>query len=451
MYIKRAAELKLLEEQYQEAGNNLIILYGRKGMGKTTLLSEFIEGKQSVFYYQGAECVDRLQLYRMNRQAFWQDNPDKLLDYPILFSEFIGMSEGKAIIILDEFHYIMKNCPGFIETFRLLSNKNRPVMFVLCSSSIRWVENEMIHDLGNMAVHITSYLKLKEITFVDFVERFPRSSVETCIYINAILGGIPQYLDEWMEDKSVKENIIHSLLNKNSRLYEAPQQHLKLELREPAVYNTILAALAEGNRKLNDLHAITEFSRAKISVYLKHLIELDLVEKLTPLSQEGRDNVKKGMYRIKDNFINFWYRFVFPNLSELMRGKADNVYEEKVAPYLNEYMQEYFADVCTEFLKLMNLKQKLPEKILWWERWYGKNGTLDILAQSEKGKNLVGNCIWKEKKADLNDYDTLQSLAADAGKEPDSCFLCSKEGFTEELRGIADSNTNLTLVELDDL
>ncbi|MDD3173024.1 MAG: ATP-binding protein [Herbinix sp.] len=476
MVVRRTAELKLLEEQYAEAGNNLVILYGRKGMGKTTLLSEFLEDKLSVYYYEGTECVDQLQLLRMNQQVQRvEDQNDirkneihnneiynneihnnevhknEVLSYPLLFSQFIGRKEDKTIIVLDEFHYIMKNSPSFMETFKLLGDTNNSVMFLLCSSSIRWIENEMISCLGTMASYITAYLKLKEFTFVDFVNRFPKFSVETCIYINAILGGIPEYLDEWKEDRSVQDNIIDLLLNKNSRLFMAPQQFLKLELREPAVYNTILSVMAEGNRKLNDLHAKTGFSRAKISVYLKYLIQLDLVEKLTPLSEEGKENVQKGLYRIKDNFLSFWYRFVFPNLSDLMLRRVYLVYEERVVPYLTEYMGEYFADVCTEFLKLMNMHQRLPEKYLWWDRWYGKNGTIDILAQGETGKILVGKCLWDERKADISDYEALVLLSREAEKNPDYCYLFSKEGFTEKLRSKADEDKSIILVGLDDL
>jgi AAA+ ATPase superfamily predicted ATPase len=451
MVVKRSAELKLLEEQYAQADNNLIILYGRIGMGKTTLLSDFLEGKPSAYYYQGTECVDKLQLQRMNRQVYSQEQHQEILAYPVLFEELIGLSEEKTIIVLDEFHYIIRNSPDFMETFRLLNNTNKPVMFILCTSSIRWVENEMITDFGSVTSQITAYLKLKGFSFVDFVSRFPDSSVEACIYINAILGGVPEYLNEWRESRTVAENIKSLMLNKNSRLFTAPQQFLKLELREPAVYNTILSALAQGNRKLNDLHACTEFSRAKISVYLKHLIELDLVEKLSPLSEEGRENVQKGLYRIKDNFFGFWYRFVFPNLSELMLKRMDQVYEERISPYLNDYMGEYFADVCAEFLKLMNLHQRLPEKFLWWDRWYGKNGTIDILAQSETGKILVGKCIWEDKEAGIGDYEKLVSLAAEAGKEPLYCYVFSRSGFSKELISRSEENANLELIGMDDL
>lgn len=451
MIVKRVSELKLLEDQYAIPGNQLVILYGRKGMGKTTLISQFLKDKPAAYYYEGQECDHKLQLYRMNQQMKNSSGVELALEYQTMFSDYIGKQAEKAIIVLDEFHYIIKNSPEFSKTLELLGDEKHPVMFVLCSSSIRWVENEMISSFGYSAAYISSYMKLKEFTFIDFVNRFPHSAVETCIHINAILGGIPEYLDEWQESRSIGENLKAIMLNKNSRLLMATQQYLKLELREPAVYNTILSALSEGNRKLNDLYGKTGFSRAKISVYLKHLIQLDLVEKLIPLNEEGKEHVQKGLYRIKDNYFNFWYRFVFPNLSEIMLNQGDVVYEHKVVPALEQYIQEYFADVCTEYLKLMNLHERLPGKFLWWDRWYGKNGTIDILAHSEKGNYLIGKCLWEKRMADRADYEDLLILAQGAVREIELIYLFSRSGFTEELRVISQSSERLRLIGLEEL
>ncbi len=451
MLVKRTAELKLLEEQYSTAGNNLVILYGRKGMGKTSLIKEFLVDKPSAFYYEGMECEDELQFLLMNRRVHRENGSYELTDYPILFSSLLSSGEDKTIIILDEFHYILKSSSDILEAFRILKSQNRSVMFVLCSSSIRWVENEMVSELGEYAAFITAYMKLKEFTFVDFVNRFPKSSVETCIYINAILGGIPEYLASWQESLSVEKNIKNLLLNKNSRLIHAPQQLLKLELREPAVYNTILYYLAVGNRKLNDLHSKTGYSRAKISVYLKNLIQLDIVEKLVPLDEEGKENAMRGLYRIKDNFLSFWYRFVFPNLSEIMLDSADRIYTREIAPDLDTYMEEYFADVCTEFLKLMNLHERLPEKFIWWDRWYGKNGTIDILAQTGDKKTLVGNCHFENRITEPEEYLALLALADEAKVSSDYCYLFSRKGFSDELKKMAADRKDLILIGLEDL
>ena len=450
MFVKRVAERKLLEEQYASGGSNLVILYGRKGMGKTSLITEFLSDKKTAFYYEGMECEDHLQLQLLNGRLSKEKLDTSPSDYSVIFS-MITSGDEKTILVLDEFHYIIKNGTGILEALRLLNDRKHPVMIVLCSSSIRWVENEMLSSLADYATYITAYMKLKDFTFVDFVNRFPKSSVETCIYINSILGGIPEYLDAWQEELSVKDNIKSIILNKNSGLIHAPQQFLKLELREPAVYNTILYHLAQGNRKLNDLHVKTGFSRAKISVYLKNLIQLDIVEKLVPLGDEGRENAKKGLYRIRDNFLSFWYRFVFPNFSEIMLNKIDTVYEEQIEPYLDEYIGEYFADVCSEFLKLMNIHNRLPAAFQWWDRWYGKSGTIDILSQSDDKKTLISRCLWEDEVAGVEIYNRLLALAEEARVVPDYCYLFSKKGFSDELRSLATNRDDIILIGLEDL
>lgn len=449
MFIRRTAELNLLESQYASEGNNFVILYGRSGIGKTLLIKEFMEGKPA-YYFAGTECEGRMLLSLMNNR--WRDGSQPAYsDYLLLFSELTGRQEKKAVIILDEFYTLIKNAPELMEAFRLFENPHRPVMFLLSSSSIKWVENEMLEYMGGYASYITSYLKLKEFTFVDFVNRFPKESVETCIYINAIFGGVPDYLNYWREGRSVRDNILCNILNKNSRLFYEPQYFLKQELREPAVYHTILSALSLGNRKLNELHAITGYSRAKILVYLKHLIELDVVEKLVPLGEEGKENARKGLYRITDHFLSFWYRFVFPNLSDLLLSDTEKVYEEKIRPFLNQYICEYFADVCTEFLKLMDQHKRLPVSYLWWDRWYGKKGTIDILAKGPGEETLAGCCIWEDRMVDHTDYEKLITLCGEAKIVPADLYLFSKMGFIKDLRQLAVEQNNIHLVGLEDL
>lgn len=451
MFVKRSAELKLLNDQYNSPQSNLVILYGRKGIGKTSILKDLMEGKPA-YYYLGVECEDRMQVGLMNLEWFQsEESYVPIQDYRLLFSSLIKRELQKTVIILDEFHSILKNSNQLLEAFQLVEESQTPVMFVLCSSSIRYVENEMVKSLGHKATFITAYLKCKELSFVDFVSRFPKTSVENCIFINSILGGIPDYLEEWDEDKTIRQNMIGTVLNKNSRLFFEPEHFLKQELREISVYNTILSSLASGNRKLNDLHRVTGYSRAKIIVYLKLLIELDIVEKLVPLSEEGKENAKKGLYRITDHFLSFWYRFVFPNLSELQLGRASQVYDAKIEPNINLYMEEYFSDVCMEYLKLMNLHQRLPVKYQWWERWYGKNGTIDIVAKSQNNNTLVGKCFWEDRPVDESDFDKLLMLSKEAGQQPESFYLFSKKGFTKGCVDIAKNRETIHLVSLEDL
>lgn len=450
MFIKRTAEMNLLIQQYESPGTGLVILYGRKGIGKTTLLKEFISDKPA-FYYTCVECAERMQLNRLVSK--WQAEGLPSGDYKNYFDPIatLASESRKTVIILDEFHLLLKEGSGLLEVVQLLDQLPGSVMLILCSSSIRFVENEMVGWMGATASRINSYLKLKEFTFVELVNRFPQSSVETCIHINGILGGIPDYLEEWKEGRTLKENIIAAVLDKNNRLYPEPLHYLKQELREPTVYSTLLASLAEGNRKLNDLHISTGYSRAKILVYLKHLTTMDIVEKLVPTEEEGRENAKKGLYRIKDHYLNFWYRFVFPHISLLELGLKEQVYDAYISPGLNQYMEEYFADVCMEYLKLMNQHRRLKGNYQWWDRWYGKNGTIDIIAKGKEDNTLIGKCIWEDRLAGPEDYASLCSLSKEAGLKPELYYLFSRNGFTGELTEQVKGREDLVLVGLDEL
>ena len=450
MFIKRTAEMNLLTKQYESPGTALVILYGRRGIGKTTLLREFISDKPA-YYYGCVECEERMQLNRL--VTIWQGEELPSGDYSDYIGIFaaLGAENQKTVIILDEFHLLLREGSGLLEAVQQLKHLPGPVMLILCSSSIRFVENEMVGWMGAAASQINSYLKLKEFTFVELVNRYPSSTVETCIHINGILGGVPNYLEEWKEDRTLRENIIAAVLDKNSRLYQEPLNYLKQELREPAVYSTLLASLAEGNRKLNDLYSSTGYSRAKILVYLKHLTAMDIVEKLVPTGDEGRENAKKGLYRIKDHYLHFWYRFVFPYISMLELGYKEQVYDAYISPGLNQYMEEYFADVCMEYLKLMNQHQRLQGKYQWWDRWYGKNGTIDIIAKGRGENTLAGKCFWEDRLTGPEDYEFLCNLSKEAGLKPELYYLFSRNGFTGEMTGLAKDRKDLVLVGLSEL
>lgn len=450
MFVKRTVEMNLLTKQYENPGTALVILYGRKGIGKTTLLKEFILDKPA-FYYGCVECAERMQLNRMVSK--WQAEGLPSGNYKDYIGPIAALAaeSQKTVIILDEFHLLLREGSGLLEAVQQLDQLPGSVMLILCSSSIRFVENEMVGWMGSTVARINSYLKLKEFTFIELVNRFSKSTVETCIHINGILGGVPDYLEEWKEDRTLKENIIAAVLDKNSRLYPEPLHYLKMELREPAVYSTLLASLAEGNRKLNDLYNSTGYSRAKILVYLKHLTAMDIVEKLVPTEEEGRENAKKGLYRIKDHYFYFWYRFVFPHISLLELGLKEQVYEAYISPGLNQYMEEYFADVCMEYLKLMNQHRRLKEDYQWWDRWYGKNGTIDIIAKGKADNTLTGKCIWEDRLVGPEDFEFLCGLFREAGLKPELYYLFSRNGFTTELTEQAKGREELVLVGLDEL
>jgi len=368
---------------------------------------------------------------------------------------------GKVLIIIDEFHFLVKTSDAFKVAFLKVLMEEK-CMFLFLSSSVNWVENSMVEDFGPAARALYGTVKLKEFSFLELVKRFPNMSVEKTIYANAVLGGVPEYLNYWNEKSSVRENLLRLFFRKDAPLLYGAESFLKRELRELGAYNAILASMASGRNKLNDIYTRTGFSRAKISVYIKNLIELDVVEKVFSFdASESANlvhaNVQKGLYRIKDNYLRFWYRYVFPNLSSILLGQGERVYEEEVAKDFASYMQESFTNVCSEYLKLMNQYGRLGNRYENWGTWYGKSGLIDVVAGNKEGAFLAGFCRFDSRMMNVKDLSWYKELLELAMLIPKELYLFSKAGFTEELRQKVNAgskgleNCKINLVGLEDL
>ena len=288
VFVGRERELAMLEKSYQSAKNGVVVLYGREGIGKTALIRQFIKEKPYV-YYQARE------LSELEQNRFFDEKKEELE----------SMSAGqKTCFIVDEFDLMQKGYKQFFADFSDYVEKLPAgrVMILLLSSSVQWVENSMVSDMGNLASAITAFIKLKEFTFMEMMERFPDSTTEECVAIYGIMGGVPAYLNFWNPKETIRKNILRIILDDKGVLHREAQRFLKTALRELPFYSTILSVLAEDEPKLNYLYNRTHFSRAKISVYIKNLMQLDVAAKIFSYEPEKKDNIQKGLYGITDSF-----------------------------------------------------------------------------------------------------------------------------------------------------
>ncbi len=439
MFVGRTQELKQLEDAYRQERNAAVVLYGRYGIGKTELAALFAKDKPIIFY-TARELSEQEQCFCFAKEL-GINVPEEAPSFYDSLKQAVAKQEvadKKTVIVIDEFHFLIKTSEAFKVAFLKLLMEEQ-CMFLFLSSSVNWVENSMVEDFGPAARALYGTIKLKEFSFLELVKRFPDMSVEKTIYANAVLGGVPEYLNFWNEKSSVKENILRIFLRKESPLLYGGETFLKRELRELGAYNAILAALASGKNKLNDIYVRTGFSRAKISVYIKNLIELDVVEKVFSFDASEsatlvHANVQKGLYRIKDNYLRFWYRYVFPNFSAILMGQGELVYEKEISKDFAAYMQESFSDVCSEYLKLMNQYGRLAGNYETWGTWYGKSGRIDVVAGSNAGSILAGFCRFDGKMMTAKDLVQYRELLEMALLVPQELYLFSKSGFTEELR-----------------
>lgn len=335
-FMGRENELSYLNQHYERQDSRILVVYGQKGVGKTSLLHIFSKEKPCA-YYIARSCSDREQRYQWGQEfSFKGTDADTIVypEYEDLFSNMIfSVANGnKCVLIIDEFHHLIKGEPTF---FRRLNHYVRtsqtPLFVILCSSAAGWVENNMIGKIGAEAASIAGFMKVKELNIRQMQEIFHSYSEDDCIQLYSILGGVPGLWYRTDATLTAKENIIRNIISPYSAIYGEMSGCLLEDLRETAVYNTILSTMAKGSNKLNDIYHHTGFSRAKISVYLKNLMEIDLVEK-----------IGAGTYRITKPYVRFYFRFLYPNQSLIERLTPEQFYLEVVEDAFPGFVREAY-------------------------------------------------------------------------------------------------------------
>lgn len=454
MFLGRTSELNYLNTFYDSEGSQLLVVYGQRNIGKTSLLKEFVKGKP-YHYYCARSASEREQTYEWGKEL--RNLTGNLPEYPSYAEIFEGISEngsGKMVMIVDEFQHAVKSGNAFMKdlvSFVRERGKHREILVVLLSSSTGWVENSMVTRIGEAAYALSGFLKIKELPFEEMRRFFSKFSAEECVEAYAILGGFPGLWTQFDDALSIKENICRFILNPHTYLQEEGLRTVAEELRETAVYHTILASIASGRHKLNDLYRHTGFSRAKISVYLKNLMELELVEKVFSYDTEGKANTQKGIYRIRNHFVHFYFRFLYPNRSALALKSVDEFYEEHIQLFFKNFATPYFKEVCRQQIEKWDREEKLPIGIDRIGEWVGKSGNIDVIAQDETGKTLVAYCNWERSVMQYEDYEKLLSNIEKAKLGADTIYLFSIQRFDEKLSLEAKMKKNLKLISLEDM
>lgn len=450
----KSTDLNELQSFYEQTGNQLIILYGNKNCGKEELLKTFAAGKKS-FYYRCREVSAQDQMSMMGEEI--KRHFDVKLTkntYDEYFNRIKSGDASKLVLVIDEVQYVMKKDEEFLKSILKLKAKRLypgPVMIILASSSIVWAEQNLKEAFGEEVRKITETIKLDNMTFLEVVRAFPDLSVSECIKIYGVIGGVPGYMNQWNPRISFKDNICNLLLKENGYLFDMAQKVISSELRELSVYNTILSAIAQGHNKLNDLYLVTGFSRAKISVYMKNLSHFDIIEKVVSFETGGWENAKKGVYQIKDTFVNFWFRFIFLHMSELYMMTPSEFYDKYIADELDEYLTRYFRSVCMEYLQLLNQIGRVPFAIHKMGMWVGKTGNIDIIAQSSDRRNLIGLCNWNQPYLTMQMCEEMYETMQKAKINSEHYYLFSAKAFEPELVEYVRKDSRFELIDMNEL
>lgn len=477
MFIGRKQELQFLEDKYNSKGGQLIVLYGRRRVGKTETLREFCKGKRHIFY-SCREVSDKLQLRSFSEKLLKENIP--AASYIKEFSEWetalksvldLPYGDEKKLLIIDEFPYMCRgneSIPSVLQNLWDELFKDENIMIVLCGSAMSFIEKELLAEKNPLYGRATGIYKMEAMSFYDAVQFFPNYTDRDKIIAYSILGGIPHYLRQFDADLPLEENIKRNILTKGCVLYSEVEFLLRQELRETPLYNSIIEAVALGNTKLNDISVKSLVDdTSKTSVYLKKLIELEIIKREFSVDDgmKERANTNRGLYRLADSFFRFWYAFVFTNYSELESGDTDGVFEYAIKPNLHEFASFAFEDVCREYVRKMQRAGRLPFRYQRMGRWWGRTTVrrkdktevqeteIDLLAVSQKADQyLVGECKFKGRPFSFAEYlDTSVKLSQQKGKAEIFYYLFSESGFDDNLTSEVEKDEHLKLVGLEDV
>ncbi len=451
-----ASILAALSRYRDDPGDPVVVFYGSRYIDDGAVVKALVRDRNCIHYK--AACVSDIeQRLRMSflpqlRQVPFSSVPT----YADLFSAIAQVThEGeRKILIFRDFENFFYESGDFLKELILFSrdpaNAGRFVTFLISDNSV-WVENSLVSRAGAYAGGIDGFVKKRESSFKEFRESFPSLPLRDAIALYTVFGGetaLWKYTDQSL---SAKENIIRLFLeDRAGGLGELAMNRLSGLVREPAVYATILANLAAGREKLSELHESTGISRSKLSVYLGTLMEPLFVEKVFSYGTVGTKETRKGVYRVANLFMRFYFRAIYPNESNLFGTDPERFYDMYVAPALTELMSYSFKRICREHLDLMNEQGRLPFEIEEEGEWNGKAGAIDIVAQGEHGETLVGICGFNNTLTQ-EDYHFLMSYSKRAGLTPDHIFMFAGGGTDPELKSVAGNVEGLRLIELEEL
>lgn len=459
MFVGRKEELSSLNEHYQMQNFQCAIIYGRRRIGKTELISEFVKDKPTIFYTATQENAES-NLTRMSNAVSQFENHEVGPIYPnfdSLLQRVAELAEDQLVLVIDEYPYLAEAYPGFSSLLQAYIDnkfKNSKLFLILCGSSMSFMEKQVLGYQSPLYGRRTMQLKLEPFNFSEAREMLTQVNKEDAFALYAISGGIPQYLSYFSTKHSVKQAIIDCFLKKDGRLFEEPNNLLKQELREPANYNSIIAAIANGASRLNDIAMATKIAATSVRVYLNNLLELEIIERVVPITEINKKS-KKSIYKFKDDMFRFWYRFIPGRLSLIERG-MDQVAWKGIEQQLSDFLGPSFEKISQDYLWQNYNYEKMPFTALgnWWgtDKRTHKQVELDILAYSADDKSfaIFGECKWKNEPINRKILEKLIFNSEMFAYPVKYYYLFSKVGFTEDCKALA-KKVGCNLVTFDEM
>lgn len=456
-FVGRQEELLALEREYNRE-SSFVVVYGRRRVGKTTLIKRFIENKNALYYLAGVES-DRQNLNKFTAKvAEFVEKPylaevrfDSWQKICMALAEY--KPNEKKVLVIDEFQYLVQSNSAFTSIFQECWDeilKDHNIMVILCGSHISMMTSAVLNHNSPLYGRRTAQIRLKPLSFREFSDAFTDRSYEEKVKIYSITGGVPKYIEFFANELSLLENIENNILDKSGFLYEEPAFLLENEVREPINYFSIMKTIALGKHKISEMAVVLEQKTNSISPYLATLSDLFLIEKRIPVTETMPEKSRKGLYYIQDNFMEFWFKFIFPYKGELELDNKKYVMEKLERNLVDNHVSFVYEHICAEIFIQLCKEERIDFAISRIGSYWNNNVQIDVVAIDNQHKRIfAGECKFYEKPVAAKVYADLvekcESISEFKGYEI-YYGIFSKSGFEKHLVDVAKENPKVILI-----
>lgn len=469
MFVGRERELSQLNRMYEKAGFQMAVVYGRRRVGKTTLIDAFAQDKPTLYFTaQQRSSLQNLVQFSRAVYAFFglPEDMGAFSDWQSAFTYIARAAEQRGgepfLLVFDEFPYAAETEPSLPSALQIAIDHefiSTNVRIILCGSNEGFMESEVLGRKSPLYGRRTMQLKVKPFDCFDAALMLPGLSAEHCVTYYATFGGTPYYLAQIDAGASYEENVANLMFDTSGILYEEPLMLLRQELREPALYNSILDAIGSGETTPKRIAERAGVNASSLSKYLKTLVDLGIVERSVPFG-ENPSTSRKAMYSLADPFFAYWYAFVSKSVGVIEAG-AGFAAAQKTAfgQALSAYVGRQFETVCQQWVVRQNAAGELPFLASSFGRWWGTDPRekaetdIDLIAADKESKSiLLGECKWRNTFDESKTIELLEYRAPLVkGYAHRSYYLFTKNQVGEATLEKAHMRSDLTVVSASEM
>ena len=448
-FYNRTEELDALADAFDASGSDLVVVYGRRRVGKTELLKAFCNDRPHI-YFLAAQEAERRQREKFTEQVatHFEDRVPRINGWDEAFT-YLGekLQTEQTVVVIDEFPYLVAendSIPSYLQGFVDEQLDGTDSMLILCGSSVSTMESEVLGHESPLYGRRTAQFDVRPFSFEQAREVITYG-IGDAVRSYAVTGGTPMYLTLFDYDTPLAANIRSRILSPSAVLYNEPEFLLRTELRTPARYMSILEAVALGHTTPNEVSGATGIDSGPLSKYLQTLRRLRLLEREVPVTASNKKS-KRSRYRVADEFLRFWFRYVEPNRSGIEEA-PDVVYRGTIAPDLPTHVATTFEDVCREALWAGIRRGDVDPYSELGRWWYGEHEVDIVGLAPNDDRLLLAECTWTSDPVGRSLVERLRTKADHVrwgpGDRTERFALFSKSGFVDGLADEVDDNWSL--------